>query len=255
MLIPREHGAYGELAFPLTTALAIGRPTLGAVALAAAGVAAFLVHESLLVILGQRGSRAAREQRAEAQRTLLLFGSTAVAAGVAAVILLNPLARWALALPAVTALQLAVAVFSGKERTFAGEVLAAATLSALSVPVAVGAGVTMRAAFTVFAVFAIMFAVATIAVHTIIVRGGPATGSRSRRQLSAAVSVVALAVFYCLARAGLVYPIAVWAAVPMGIQALYLVIRPPLPRQLRMVGWSLVVAAATTAILLVLALR
>jgi hypothetical protein len=253
VLIPREHGAYGQLVFPLATALAIGRPTVGAVALAAAGVAAFLGHESLLVVLGQRGARAGREQRAKALRTLAWLGTIAVATGVAALILLNPLARWALALPAVIALQLAIAVFSGRERTYTGEILAAATLSAISVPVAIGGGATMRAAFTVFAVFVAIFSVATTAVHAIIVRGGHPTGSR--RLVSAAVTLAAIAVLYVLARAGFVYSIAAWAAVPVSVLGLYLVINPPSPRQLRLVGWTLVAATATTSILLIVALR
>jgi YwiC-like protein len=253
VLIPREHGAYGQLAFPLATALLIGRPTAGAIALAVAGVAAFLGHESLLVVLGQRGSRAVRERRADARRTLLLFGAIAITGGLIALLFLNPLARWALALPAVVALQLAVAVFSGKERTFAGEILAAATLSAFSVPVAVGAGATMRAAFTVFAVFALMFAVATTAVHAIIVRGGRTAGSR--RPISGIVTVVTVAALLLLSRAGFVYPIAAWAALPITAVALHLVARPPAPRQLRGVGWSLVVATSVTSFLLVAAIR
>lgn len=253
MLIPREHGAYGQLAFPLATALALGRPTPGSVALAAAGVAAFLGHESLLIVLGQRGTRAAREQRAEALRTLGWLGTIAVGTGVTALILLNPLARWALALPAVIALQLAIAVFSGRERTYTGEILAAATLSAVAVPVAIGGGATMRAAFTVFAVFVASFLVATTAVHAIIVRGGHPTGAR--RMVSAAVTLVAIAVLLLLARAGFVYSIAAWAAVPVSLLALYLVINPPSPRQLRVVGWTLVAATATTSILLIIGLR
>ena len=253
MLIPREHGAYGQLAFPLATALALGRPTPGSVALAAAGLAAFLSHESLLIVLGQRGARAAREQRAEALRTLAWLGTIAVAAGVIALLLLNSLARWALALPAVIALQLFIAVSSGRERTYTGEILAAVTLSAVSVPVAIGGGATMRAAFTVFAVFAVIFSVATTAVHAIIVRGGRPT--RSRRMVSACVTVAAIVVLILLARAGFIYAIAPWAAMPVSVLALYLVVNPPSPRQLRIVGWTLVTATATTSILLIVALR
>jgi YwiC-like protein len=253
VLIPREHGAYGQLVFPLATALAIGRPTLGAVALAAAGVAAFLGHESLLIVLGQRGRRAALEQGTEARRTLLLLGTIAIVAGAIAIVWLNSLARWALALPAVITLQLAIAVLSGRERTYTGEILAAAALSAISVPVAIGEGATMRAAFTVFAVFVAIFSVATTAVHAIIVRGGHPT--RSRRMVSAAVTVAAIAALFLLARGGFVYSIAAWAAVPVCVLGLYLVINPPSPRQLRLVGWTLVAATATTSILLIIALR
>ena len=50
MLLPREHGAYGQLLFPRLSALLIGRPAPGAYLLGAAAVAAFLAHESLLVL-------------------------------------------------------------------------------------------------------------------------------------------------------------------------------------------------------------
>ena len=39
MLAPREHGAYGQLLFPLASALLIGRPAAGAYLLAASAVA------------------------------------------------------------------------------------------------------------------------------------------------------------------------------------------------------------------------
>ena len=254
MLIPREHGAYGQLAFPLATALIIGRPTPGAIALAAAGVAAFLSHESLLIVLGQRGSRAAREEGSEARHTLLVFGTLAIVAGIGAVVSLNWLARWALALPAVLALQLGVAMFSGTERTYAGELLAAGTLSSLSVPVAIGAGVTPRSGFTVFVVFALSFLVATTAVHAIIGRATHSAGM-SRRPMSAVLTLFALFVLAALVRVGFIQPIAPFAALPVGVLALFLVTRPPPPRHLRVVGWSLVAATAATAILLVVALR
>jgi hypothetical protein len=254
VLIPREHGAYGQLAFPLATALAIGRLTPGAMALATAGVAAFLGHESLLIVLGQRGSRAARAQGFDARRTLIMFGTLAFLTGIGAIVWLNWLARWALALPAVLALQLGVAVFSGTERTYAGEVLAAGTLSSLSVPVAIGAGVTPRSAFTVFVVFVLAFTIATTAVHAIIGRAGR-PGGMSRRLASAALTLLVLLLLTVLVHIGFIQPIAPWAALPVVMLALFLVMRPPLPRHLRVVGWSRVAATATTSILLVLGLR
>jgi hypothetical protein len=254
VLIPREHGAYGQLAFPLATALAIGRPTPGAIALAVAGVAAFLVHESLLVFIGQRGSRAAREQRPEALRTLLALGALAAIAGVSAVVTLNPLARWALTLPAVLTLQLGVAVFSNRERTIAGEMLAAATLTSLAVPVALGSGVTVRTAFTVFVVFALIFFVATTTVHAILERGGRG-GETPRRLVAGLLTFSALLILVALVRIGFVQPVAPWAALPVSVLALFLAAHPPSPRHLRIVGWTLVTVTAATSIVLIAALR
>lgn len=54
MLVPREHGAYGQLLLPIATTLIIGRPTAPALAIAAAAVFVFLIHEELLVLAGGR---------------------------------------------------------------------------------------------------------------------------------------------------------------------------------------------------------
>jgi hypothetical protein len=54
-LLPREHGAYAEVLFPLGTASCLGRPSVSSLALSVAVVAAFLAHEPLLVLLGARG--------------------------------------------------------------------------------------------------------------------------------------------------------------------------------------------------------
>src|SRR5262245_28487506 len=69
-MLPREHGAYGQLLFPLVTALAVGWPTVAAYGLAVAGIALFVAHEPLLVVMGQRGVRAEREQTRRAWRWL-----------------------------------------------------------------------------------------------------------------------------------------------------------------------------------------
>jgi hypothetical protein len=98
-MLPREHGAYGQLLFPLATALAIGRPGWPAVALALAAIAVFLAHEPLLVLVGQRGLRAARERGSEARRWLAAFAGAAVVCGAAALAGLPAEARVALLLP------------------------------------------------------------------------------------------------------------------------------------------------------------
>lgn len=53
---------------PIAAALGAGRPSAAALALALGFVAAFLAHESLLVLLGLRGPRARREQGGVAVR-------------------------------------------------------------------------------------------------------------------------------------------------------------------------------------------
>src|SRR5262245_30529055 len=51
-MLPLERGGYGQLPLPPVTAIAIGRPTVPAVALGGAAVAALLAHEPVVVLLG-----------------------------------------------------------------------------------------------------------------------------------------------------------------------------------------------------------
>src|SRR5512138_2855214 len=86
-LLPREHGAWGQLAMPLVTGLALGRPGATALLLTAGVVLAFLAHEPLLVVLGQRGKRVKDALGVRAMRRLAVLGAGAVACGVAALAL------------------------------------------------------------------------------------------------------------------------------------------------------------------------
>jgi hypothetical protein len=103
-------------------------------------------------------------------------------------------------------------------------------------------------------VFALVFTIATTAVHAIIGRADR-SGGTSRRLASAALTLLVLILLTVLVRIGFIQPIAPWATLPIVVVALFLVTRPPSPRHLRVVGWSLVAATATTSILLVLGLR
>ena len=82
-LWPKEHGAYAQLLAPLALALVHGPITPASVALAIASVLAFVAHEPLLVVLGLRGTRAAREEGPRARRHLLALGGGALALGAA----------------------------------------------------------------------------------------------------------------------------------------------------------------------------
>ena len=62
-LVPREHGAYGQLAFPLITSFLVAGVSTVSLLIAASVVAGFLAHEPLLVLVGRRGARAQRQQR------------------------------------------------------------------------------------------------------------------------------------------------------------------------------------------------
>ena len=70
LFLPREHGAYGQLVFPLVTAFGVAGLSSGGLLLATAVIAAFLAHEPAAVRFGQRGVRASREDGAGAARWL-----------------------------------------------------------------------------------------------------------------------------------------------------------------------------------------
>jgi hypothetical protein len=263
-MFPREHGAYGQLLFPLITALAIGHPGAAALCLSASAVCAFIAHEPLLVLLGHRGARAVREQGLRARRWLAASAAGAIASGAIAMALMPVAARIALAAPAAGGAIAAGLIVGHREHTAAGEVVVAMTLSSLALPVALTAAATVTAAATCAVVFAIGFVVATAAVHSIVSReprsvepttpSVPGGAPRAMpRFAAAAVALLAIAGLALMSRAGVVHPIAPAAAMPMCGAAL--VVFSPSPRRLRRVGWMLVAATCAQAVMLVVALR
>jgi len=253
VLIPKEHGAYGQLAFPLVTALAAGRLTVPALAVAVAALCAFLAHEGLLVLLGQRGPRAARDERRRARRSVRVFGGGAAIFGLGAVASMAPPIRVVLLVPLALAGGLGAMVAAHRERTTAGEVLAAVTLSSASIPAAMAGGLPADAAWAIAVVFAAAFSAATVSVRAIITpiarTGGPT------RTTAAAVIAAATVLPMALRRTGAIAPGAVAAVLPVCVVATMLIVRPPPIRRLRTVGWTLVAATALTALILIVALR
>ena len=253
-MFPREHGAYGQLLFPLIAALSIGRPGATAFALVLAAVAAFLAHEPMLVLFGQRGGRAARDQRSDAFRWLIAFAGPAVMAGAWAVTSSDVTVRTALVVPAIGAIALGGCVARGIEHTVPGEMLSAVTLSSIAWPVALASGARPIAAATCAAVFGAGFVAATACVHAVIARTRrpPAIGTRVRSVATAAilVSVVASA-----ARRGMLAPIGQWAVLPLAAAGAILAVVARSSRYLRVVGWTLVAATALTTVVVVGSLR
>lgn len=252
-LLPREHGAYGQLLLPLATALASGRPGAAAWLLAFAVAAAFLAHEPLLVVLGRRGERARAGHGARARRRLGLLASVTVVAGVSALAsagagtgagpgTLLPLGLGA-ALPLGLGALLLAFIDRGQERTTAGETLAAATLAAAGVPVALAGGVPPPQALGAWLAWALAFAATTAAVRAVIaVHKGRAVLVETHLLLAASAAWAAAVAF------GLS---SVAAALPLLSAGWLLRLRPPDPHHLNRVGWSLLAASLATAGLLV----
>jgi hypothetical protein len=253
-VFPKEHGAYGQLLFPLLTALAVGRRTPAALLLTGAAVFAFIAHEPLLVLLGQRGPRAAREQRS---RAVAWFTAAAIAAAVlaaAAIVEMRPgvSLTGALLVPVALGLVLAIVIVSRREHTVAGEILAALTFASLAFPVARAAGAAQIVALTCAAIFAGIFVPSTVCVHAVIARTRrpPAIAARAAGVLTAIGSVAAL---WLLGRSDVVSNLSFAAAVPACLVSLLAALAVRSAKRLRAIGWSLIVTTLMASALLVVA--
>lgn len=252
-LMPREHGAYGQLALPLTSALAVSAPSWASLALSVGFVAGFLAHEPLLVALGQRGGRAKREHGARATRRGITLAALSVFTLGMGARLGGPAVRSALLLPAALALALAPFVLSRRERSLSGEILAAAALSATALPVARAGGASLPVGVAVAAVWAVGYAVATVVIRGVLAASRNDPSARlSLRAALAAMTLVAGAGVGSLGPAARAFALGV---APMCLLALALALWPPPARQIRAVGWANVAASVVTLVALIAQLR
>lgn len=245
-LAPKEHGAYGQLALPLAAALVGGRPGIAALCLGAAGVAAFLAHEPLVIIMGRRGHRALREDGPRARRMSCWLGAIVALTGCLGFASASMAVRLLAMVPVGLALLVGAVIRSHAEKTATGELLAAATLSSVGLPVAVASGAPMATAWITWGAWCIAFATATIAVRTVIAfaREPMALG----RRMTAPLALIAIGLVF--AAAGWVPTFVMLAFVPTLALALGLAARPPSPRRLRQIGWALVGATTFAAVAL-----
>jgi hypothetical protein len=252
-MLPHEHGAWGQLAMPLAAALAIGTPTAAALLLAAAVVLAFVAHEPLLVLLGQRGRRAVQEDGPRARRWLAATGGLAALSGAAGLAAAPTSARVALVIPAVLAVAVALLVWRRLEKTTAGEMIVAAALASAGFAVALAAEAPLAHALAAALAWTLAFAAATLAVQVILVRVR-SKGARDPGRLHAALSVGIAALAFALVRAGL--PAALgWAVLPTAVFSVVVCLGRFSPKRLRELGWALVGASVVTLVVLVAGLR
>jgi hypothetical protein len=252
-LAPREHGAYAELAFPLATGLIAGGPSVAGIAFAAAVTAAFLLAEPLVVLAGARGARQRRDLADRARPRAVLLAAAGVAAALVAMLAAPPAARIAALLPAGLAAVLAPAVVRGRHKTAVGELLVAAALAAMVLPVGVAGGMAPPDAGLAAAIWAATFWLATVTVHAIKARFKPALGEGwTLRVAPALAAVVVGAALVGLGAGRIALPFALAVIPAAGVAAAALLWRVT-PRHLRRLGWSLVAANLATFSLLLLA--
>lgn len=239
MLLPREHGTYGEIAFPLLTALVLGSPTLAVWGLVLIAVGGYLAHEGILVLTGGRGPRARREQRDAAVMSVATFGAIALAGTSFSLSALTPPAQAGTLIACVLSAVAIASALIGREHTLPGELLAAVALPAWGVPVAVQGGVPWSTALTIWGVWSFGYAAATFAVHVVI-----------RRTKGQPVTAALVGTVVCAVTGPFVSP----AAFPLGAAALALVWAPVTSRSLRHVGWTVIAASVLTLVWLIVSL-
>jgi hypothetical protein len=253
-LLPKEHGAYGQLSLPLVTALSVAGPSIAGLLLTVSAVAASLAHEPASVLLGLRGARARRELGGTAIRWLACCLGVSMIAGTIALLVIHRSARWSIAVPIVPAVLLGMATVRGREKSWYGEVAAALAFAGLAVPIAMAGGASLSSAMAVAAPFALLFVTSTLAVRTVILRvrggGNPQALTATRRAVFATTAVGATCLVW-LAAADALPAATVAAAAPGLLTGVVIAARPPQPTRLRMTGWTLVAVSVLTATIVI----
>jgi hypothetical protein len=252
-MLPHEHGAWGQLAMPLLTAFAIGRPTAAALALAASVVLAFLAHEPAIVLLGHRGRRARDEDGPRARRWLAATGTLAAVAGLAGLALSPPLARLALAVPGALGVGVLALLLARREKTVAGEVAVAAALASAGAAVALAGGADPADALAAGIAWTLGFAAATLAVQVILERVR-SKGARDPGRRHAALASLLVGTGVALSLAGLP-PALAWATLPTALLSIVVCLARFSARRLRELGWALVGSSTLTLVILAVGLR
>ncbi|UCC82590.1 MAG: YwiC-like family protein [Gemmatimonadota bacterium] len=239
-LLPREHGAYAQLGFPLLTALALGDLSFAPVLLVVGIVAVFLVHEPVMVLSGGRGGRARREQGDRARRRGVMLLAVAAIAGAAGLWLAPPTARFSTVIPLALGASLAPLTIKRQEKTLIGESLVSVALSSTMIPVALAGGSGVRETVVAFVVWAVVFLLGTITVRAIIARAKKTAVPSRAVHLPPLLSAAAIAIAIAIAIGGDVPALAAVAIVPTAFAALIFGLLGVHPRNLRRLGWSLV---------------
>lgn len=254
-LLPREHGAYAGIAFPLVTALALGRLSAVQLLWIAGCVAVFLSHEPLLIMLGERGRRSHTALGARARRIVYGLAACALVIGGLGWWLAPSAARAALFLPLALGGVLLWLIVTHRERSLAGEILACLTLSSVVVPVALAGGAGLRASLIAGAIWCAVSALATLTVRATIARAKQMANHRRLTHATIAFSAAALLASLLLTRVNVLPLLAAAAIVPFVLLAVGFSIVHVHPRHLRAMGWSLVAGNLITLIALLVGLR
>jgi len=166
-LLPKEHGAYAELAFPLVTGLALSRPSLPALALAAAAVAFFLANEPAAVLLGVRRMRLKDQVGERARRRAATLVSGGILLGVTGILSAGSTVWPVILLPLGSGILLIPMVLAGRHKSVPGELLVVSAFTTLLLPLASASGANPGRAVAAVGVWWVSFTLGTLEVHAI----------------------------------------------------------------------------------------
>lgn len=235
-LLPREHGVYAEVAFPLITALALGGLSLSVGLLATAIVATFLAHEPVLVLLGRRGVNLRERLQARAQRRLYVLGAMVSVAGLVGLWFAPPPVWLSIGALSPLAAMIGFLVVKKREKTWLGESLVAVVFSMLGTSVSLAAGIAIEPSIAIGLVWSFIFLLGTASVHAIFARKMRKTETPTHVTSLAALLSIGLAAIWA-GTTGQLWPLAV---VPAALLTVGVGLAKMQPKRLRAVGFMLV---------------
>ncbi len=241
-LWPREHGVYAQVSLPLFTGLFIS-PTLAGALIGSAVVAAFLLHEPLLVLAGGRGNRRKAELATTAKTHLAVLASGALAAGGGGFLLAPLPARVALMPLVGCGLLTLFMAWRHVPKTILGELLVALTFSLALLPVTLAGREPELISWIVVGIWTAVFGIQTLTVHGVKARGGRTA------HLTAAIATALLVLSGLGAK--MMFPVLIALAGPALVTIAVVVSRTGATR-LRRIGWAFVCADSTTLFLILL---
>lgn len=252
-MLPREHGAYSQMALPVVTSLVFTGAAPVALLFALAVVCGFLAHEPLALLVGGRGARARRETAVPAAVWCTITVLAMVAGGVAAFQMTPASVRWAFLLPLIPATHVAVNVFRKQENCPSTQISVALAFAFATLPMCLSAGVGGVTAALIAFVFASVYVTAVLCVRSIVLSkrgGGNPAASRATRH---ALVLVALgsSLTMGIAVASALVPWASVTAIIPGLAAAVALATRRSPPPLKVVGWSLALTSMAAALILI----
>jgi hypothetical protein len=253
-LLPKEHGAYGQVTFPIVTAFVVAGPSMAGLLVATTVIAGFLAHEPAAVLLGVRGPRAWRERRSDAVRWLCVCLVVGAAAGSGALLAMSSDARWSIAVPLAPAALLGATLVGGREKAWYGEVAASLAFAAAAVPVSIAGSASAATAAAIAIPFALLFITSTLAVRVVILhvrRGGDSRAAALTRGATLSVAGAGAIVLAVLSMTNVLSASVLGAATPGLLTAAVVGVHPPAPTHLRRLGWTLIAVSLVTAAIVI----